>query len=269
MSGSSDGEGDAYKSVYRRFNDPLSRKLREEAYGEDIGQHSWVTADELRADITRLCIRAEHRVLDLGCGPGGPLTFVVRATGCSGVGLDVSDEAVEAARVRAFEAGVGSRITFHQADLDKTIDAKGPFDAAFSLDVVLHLRNRLKCFRDVARLLKPGGRFLFTDASVLTAPISNAEFALRSGHGHTQIVPDGYNEEALAAAGLRVMEREDRTASALKNAEGRLRARLSHRAEIEALEGTAAFEQQQRYLECVAALSARRALSRIMYLTEV
>ncbi len=224
------GEGDAYKSLYQRFDDPLSRKLREEAYGEDIGQHSWVTADELRADIERLRILAEHRVLDLGCGPGGPLNFVARATGCSGVGLDVSAAAIEAARARAADAGLVSRLSFHQADLDKPIDAVRPFDAAFSLDVVLHLRDRQACFRDVARLLKPGGRFLFTDASVLTAPISNAEFALRSGHGHTQLVPDGYNERALAAAGLRLLEREDRTTSALKNAEGRLRARLLHRA---------------------------------------
>ena len=81
-------EKDAYKSIYATFNSPLSRKLRQDAYGEDIGQHSWVTADELRDDIARLRLSPSHRLLDLGCGPGGPLCFVVRSVGCRGTGLE-------------------------------------------------------------------------------------------------------------------------------------------------------------------------------------
>ena len=45
---------DGYESFYREFDSPLMRQLRREAYGEDIGQHSWVSADELRGDIQRL-----------------------------------------------------------------------------------------------------------------------------------------------------------------------------------------------------------------------
>ena len=81
-------------------------------------------------------------------------------------------------------------------------------------------------------------------------------------------MPPGFNDMALAGAELRVLECEDRTASVLRNAAGRLRARLAHRAELEAIEGATAFEQQQRYLECVATLSERKVLSRLMYLAE-
>ncbi len=261
--------GDAYKGVYESFNSPLNRKLREEAYGEDIGQHSWVTADELRSDIRRLGLTSRHRVLDLGCGPGGPLTFIARAVGCRGTGLDVSDEAVAAAQERATAHGVAHLTVFQRADLDAPIAlANGSFDAVLSIDVILHLRDREACFREVARLLTPGGRFLFTDASVLTGAISNEEVALRSGHGHTRIVPAGFNEQALARVGFRLLESEDRTISVFKNAEGRLRARLAHRAELERVEGAAAFEHQLSYLQSVMMLSERKALSRFMYLTE-
>jgi len=65
-----------------------------------------------------------------------------------------------------------------------------------------------------------------------------------------------------------VIERNDRTASLLKTATGRLAARLAHRAELEQLEGTDYFERQQRYLETVVALSQRGALSRMSYLAE-
>ena len=53
------------------------RTIGREAYGEDIGQHSWVSADELRADMQRLKLCSSSRCLDLGCGPCGPLSFIV------------------------------------------------------------------------------------------------------------------------------------------------------------------------------------------------
>ena len=45
------GTADGYESFYREFDAPWMQRLRRDAYGEDIGQHSWVTADEVRADI--------------------------------------------------------------------------------------------------------------------------------------------------------------------------------------------------------------------------
>jgi hypothetical protein len=81
-------------------------------------------------------------------------------------------------------------------------------------------------------------------------------------------VPPGCNEQLLEQAGLRLIERLDATASLLKNAEGRRTARLAHRAELEKLEGNAAFETHQRYLETVSALGERGAMSRNIYLAE-
>lgn len=269
MSGPPDSERDAYKSIYTTFDSPLSRTLRQDAYGEDIGQHSWVTAEELRGDIARLRVSPSHRLLDLGCGPGGPLCFVVRSVGCRGTGLELSAAAVSAACARAASQGLDRLATFQQADLDAAISFEdGLFEAVMSLDVVLHLRDRGALFREVARVLVPGGRFLFTDAGVLTGSISSDEVAARSAHGFTQIAAPTFNERALERAGLRLLESEDRTASVSKNAEGRFRARIAHSAELERAEGPAGFELQQRYLESVISLSQRRALSRMMYLAE-
>ena len=38
-----------YAAVYSRFDSPLIQKVRSEAFEEDIGQHSWLVANELRA----------------------------------------------------------------------------------------------------------------------------------------------------------------------------------------------------------------------------
>ena len=167
-------------------------------------------------------------------------------------------------------AELGEVITFKEANLNEPFPlASGSFDAAMSLDVVLHLPDRLKVFREVARILVPGGRFLFTDAGVITGCVSNDEMQRRAVHGPNHFVPPGFNEQMLEGAGFRVMECTDRTASLLKNACGRMAARQAHRTELEAMEGCAHFEREQRYLETVVALAERGAASRILYLAEI
>jgi ubiquinone/menaquinone biosynthesis C-methylase UbiE len=259
-----------YDPLYAAFDSPLMRQLRQEAYGEDIGQHSWVTADEFRSDLGRLSLTTSSRLLDVGCGPCGPLVFAVKSTGCIGTGLDVSESAIVSGRARASAAGVQDRVALLEADLNLPIRFEGSsFDAAISLDVVVHLRNRKALLHEMARLLVPNGRLLLTDAGVITGPISNEEVERRSVNGYTQFVPPGVNEELLKAAGFRLSDQQDRTGSVVFNASGRLRAMLAHRADVEAVDGKAAFARKQSYLETVVALSERRALSRIMYFAEL
>jgi SAM-dependent methyltransferase len=262
-------EGRGYDKLYEEFDSPLQQQLRREAYGEDIGHNSWVTAEELQEDIFLLKLSRASRFLDLGCGPGGPLTFIVGQVRCYGSGLDVSAKALSAGRARVASLGLDSFVTLLEADLNQPIPfASGSFDAVMSLDVILHLLNRLEVFREVARVLVPAGKFLFTDAGVITGAISDEEIRLRAVRGHTQFVPPGFNENMLVLAGFRVIDAKDRTASLLKTATGRLNARLGHREELEQLEGNNYFERQQRYLKTVIDLSQRGAVSRFMYLAE-
>jgi cyclopropane fatty-acyl-phospholipid synthase-like methyltransferase len=260
---------DKYESFYREFDSPLMRQVRREAYGEDIGQHSWVGSDELRKDAARLGLTANHRLLDLGSGPCGPLTFLISKFGCSGVGLELSPSAIAVGNARAAELGVQSRFAAQVADLNDALPAGlGVFNSALAIDVVLHIRDRRAFYRQIADLLQPAGRFVVTDAGVVTGAVSNEEFQLRSLHGYTEFVPAGWNEQLLEAAGFRLLEIEDRTASVVRNANGRLAAMRNHREELEALTGAASLQAQSAYLTTVSELAARRAVSRMMYLVE-
>lgn len=259
----------AYDDLYEAFDSPVMRQVRREAYGEDVGQHSWVTAVELDAYIPLLRLSQASRLLDVGCGPAGPITYVVAQAGCHAVGIDVSDEAIQAGRARVAAMGLARLIKLLQADSNEPMTfADGSFTVVLSLDVVLHLRDRTALFGEVARVLTPGGKFWFTDAGVVTGPVSAAEIDSRSIHGYTQFAPPGINERELERAGLKVTKVEDRTDGLLENAAGRLAARLAHRAEVLAVEGEDRFERQRRYLETVVALAQRGAMSRVAYVAE-
>ena len=270
MNNPADCTPQSYQSLYENFDSPLMSQLRREAYGEDIGQHSWVTAEDLRSDALRLKLTPATRLLDLGCGPCGPLTFLMKTTGCSGIGLDLSGAALSVGRRRGQSMGLDGRLAVCEADLDSALPvASGTVDAAISLDVVLHLRDRLRTFREIARVLIEGGRFLYTDAAVVTGAISSEEVAIRSVHSLTQFCAPGFNERILKQTGLTLLETQNRTRGMLSSARGRLEARVRHQADLEQLEGAEGFARYQSYLQSMVSLSERRALSRVMYLVEV
>jgi SAM-dependent methyltransferase len=257
-----------YDSIFEGFDSSLARQFRAEAYGEDIGQYSWVTAGEFRADMARLRLIPKARLLDLGCGPCGPLTYAMAMTGCLGTGLDASAAGLAAGRDRARQRGVEERLTLAAARLDEPLAfPAASFDAAMALDVILHLEDRAVLLGEVARVLVPGGRFLFTDAGVVMGSVSDEEALRRSLHARVQFHPPGFNERLIEAAGLRLIQTEDRTESLVKLAESRRLARETHKSELERLEG-AEFELHQRYLETVLEISRRGAVSRMMYLAE-
>ena len=97
---------DRYESYYREFDSPLMQKIRRETFGEDIGLHDWGSAQEMRADIARLNVSSSSRIVDLGCGPCGPLTFILATVGCRGTGIELSPSALRAGQARARSLGV-------------------------------------------------------------------------------------------------------------------------------------------------------------------
>jgi hypothetical protein len=121
---------------------------------------------------------------------------------------------------------------------------------------------------DWARLLRPGGRLLFTDPVVVTGAVGSDELATRASIGFFLFLPAGENERLLGEAGLSVLAVEDTTESMAAVAGRRGEARANHAEALRQTEGAEAFEGRQRFFETASLLAAERRLSRLAYAAE-
>ena len=257
------GVVDHYGAHYGHFAAQLYADIRTAAFGEDIGQDSWLTAEEQDLLIPWLGLTTEGVLLDVACGSGGPTLRIARATGCRVHGVDAHPQAIEQARARAAAEHLEPRARFERLDAAARLPfADSAFDAVSCVDAVNHLPDRPRVFGEWHRLLRPGGRLVFTDPIVVTGPLTNEEIAIRSSIGFFLFVPAGADERMLAGAGFEVVRVVDRTENMAVTAERWRLAREARSAELRRVEGDDTFEGQQRFLEVTARLAAERRLSR-------
>lgn len=258
---------DHYGSHYGNFASDLYAGIRAATYDRDIGQNGWLTAAEQDLFLEWLRLESDDRLLDVGCGSGGPSLRIVEISGCRVDGVDIHTDAVRAARSAAEKRGLDSRAMFHQADGSAGLPFEdGTFDALICIDAINHLPDRLAVLNEWHRVLKPGGRLVFTDPIVVTGPLTDAEIALRASIGFFLFVPDGIDDALLEAAGFEIRHREDRTENMAEMARRWAEARAGREAALRGIEGDADYEGQQLFFEICARLAGQRRLSRVAYL---
>jgi len=258
-----------YDNVYGDFASAAEAAVRREAYGEDMGQSSWLTAPEWLRFAEQLIIGAGSEVLEVGSGSGGPAVYLARARHCRLTGVDINENGVRNAAALAAAHGVADRVQFRAVDAGVPLPfPANHFDAIVSNDAMCHIRDRSSVLRDWHRVLRPGGRALFTDAMVVTGIVSNEELATRSSIGFYLFLPPGENERLLEAAGFSVLGVEDVTENAVNVARRWHDARAHQQEALVAREGRENFVGLQRFLSCVHTLSVERRLCRYAYLAE-
>jgi SAM-dependent methyltransferase len=257
---------DHYGAAYGNFASGLYAEIRAEAFGEDIGQQSWLSAEEQDRFIAWLDLRPEHRLLDVACGSGEPTLRIAERTGCRVQGIDLEAAAIRAAQALVRKRGLTNRAAFAVADASRPLDfAPQSFDAIVCIDAISHFPDRQAVLTEWSRLLKPGGSAVYTDPLVVTGPLSSREIAIRSSHGFVLFMPCSSNESAIAAAGLSLVRAEDRTENLARFAARRLAAREAHREALEKIEGKNEVDSQRELFIVAATAAAERRLSRFLF----
>lgn len=116
------------------------------------------------ADLARLAgVTADMSVLDVGSGVGGPARFVAAAYGCPVVGIDLSESFVEAARYLTECTGQSGQVSFQAANALELPFEAGHFDVVLLQHVAMNIADRALLYREIRRVLTPGGRFATYD----------------------------------------------------------------------------------------------------------
>ncbi|MCG8591738.1 MAG: methyltransferase domain-containing protein [Proteobacteria bacterium] len=180
-----------------------------ESFPESIARHEHYLADALR-------LGRESRVLDAGCGVGGPLLEIAGHTGAAIVGLNNSAYQIQKGERYLRRAGLADRCSFLRGDFMDIPAPAATFDAAYAIESTCHAPDRVAVFREIQRLLRPGGEFVGYEWCVTDRfDAGNA--------GHRQIVADieegnalppilstGAVLESLQKAGFDIVRSEDR-----------------------------------------------------------
>jgi SAM-dependent methyltransferase len=262
------GDSAFYDSVYGSFGRKLAATIRAETFDEDIGQNSWLTARELRGFCEWLQLSSSSRVLEIASGSGGPALFMVGETGCVVVGLELHEAGVMAANSAAEQRGFATRARFLSADAGDPLPFDdSSFDAVICIDSINHMYERRQVFEEWHRVLRHGGRVLFTDPLIIAGMIRREEMLVRTRSlGEQVFTPPGADERLLQAVGFDQVRVEDVTANMAAVSAARRRARAVHVAELDELDGVQARVNYDQYLRVVELLAIERRLARLAYL---
>jgi sarcosine/dimethylglycine N-methyltransferase len=147
---------------------PEEQRLRHQQLGALDQFHT--RGHAATAELAKLAaITAGMSILDVGSGVGGPARFLAATYGCRVTGVDLSESFVDAARYLTERTGQTGQVTFQTASaLALPFDDAG-FEIVLLQHVAMNIADRDRLYREIRRVLKPGGRLATFDVVVNSA----------------------------------------------------------------------------------------------------
>ncbi|WP_333767129.1 methyltransferase domain-containing protein [Streptomyces sp. IBSBF 2435] len=191
-------------TAVERYYD-ITLDLYEDLWGEHVHHGFWdpgevpgangadrhAATDRLVRELVGFTgVPAGSKVLDVGCGIGGPALHLAGAMGCRVEGVTLSARQAARANEKAQAAGVADRARFHRRDALATGYPDEAFDVVWALESLMHIPDRPAFFAEALRLLRPGGTLAVATWSVRDGELDEAERDLVRQILQHQVMPD-------------------------------------------------------------------------------
>jgi sarcosine/dimethylglycine N-methyltransferase len=166
------------------------------------------------AELGKLAgLTAGMSVLDVGSGVGGPARFLAATCGCRVTGIDLSEPFVEAARYLTGRTGQGGQVSFETASALELPFESGRFDVVLLQHVAMNIADRPRLYREIRRVLKPGGRLATFDV-VLTGGEPHYPVPWARTPATSFLLTEAATRAAIEPAGFRTLAWHDDTEAA-------------------------------------------------------
>jgi SAM-dependent methyltransferase len=159
--------------------------------------------------------RADESVLDVGSGLGGPARFLAANYGCQVTGVDLMAEFCAVANELSQRCGLAGRTRFQPGNALGLPFPDASFDAAWTIQVQMNISDKERFYGEIARVLRPGGRFVFQDICAGNGAPLDFPVAWASEAAHSHLVPPDAMRKLVAGTGLQERNWRDVTAGTI------------------------------------------------------
>lgn len=185
-----------------------------------------VRGREVTAELAqKTTLQPGMRVLDVGCGIGGPARFLAGEFGCHVTGIDLTPEYTRTAGLLSRLTSQEEQTNFIVADALQLPFEKESFDRVWTQHVQMNIADKKKFYQEIHRVLKPGGQFIYYD--IFSANDEPIHFPVPwAGHSSlSHLITTADLKQLLNDTGFSFIERVDQTVAGIQFLE-KLRARI-------------------------------------------
>ena len=172
---------------------------------------------------TMLGLTGKERVLDVGSGIGGPSRYLAAQLGCRVSGVDLTAEFVRVAQMLTRRLGLDSLVDYRQANALELPFPDMSFDIVWSQNAAMNIRDRDRLYREMRRVLKPGGRLGLQEVAQGPGGEPHYPVPWATERSISFLLAPEEARRKLEAAGFRVVQWQDTTDASLASAQARSR----------------------------------------------
>lgn len=163
----------------------------------------------------KMGLKEDMKVLDVGCGIGGPAREITRFIGCDIIGFNNNDYQIQKAKCYTTKYQLDDKITYHKGDFMNIDFPDNTFDAVYSIEATVHAPDLKNVYGEIFRVLKPGGVFglyewVLTDKFDETNPEhAKIIYGIELGDGIPKLITLKFAEQSLIDAGFEIEYKDD------------------------------------------------------------
>lgn len=182
-------------------------RYKVESFPQSISRHEYYLS-------SRLGLKQGMKVLDCGCGVGGPMRSIAKFSGASITGVTICEYQVGRANQLNGKYGLQATCQAVQGNFMQ-LGRSEEFDCAYAIEATCHAPDRTLCFKQIFQALKPGGKFAVYDWAM--TPLYDKNNALHRQIKHEIEKGDGLPDlqmesdivNSMVEAGFTIVESKD------------------------------------------------------------